>query len=260
MLRCVSKHSMRYAVRMPTSQESSTVSQPQIASAAFLISDPARAAMLMALADGKARPAGELAHAGGVTAQTASTHLGKLLVGGLLQVEAQGRHRYFRLAGPQVAQALEALAVLGPAEAPRSRPVSPQLRELRFARRCYDHLAGDLGVTVTERLVERGFISVQPDKRYDILPAGSDWFGRIGLQTAALHATRHGLARQCLDWTERSHHLAGPLGAGMMRCLCATGYLRLSTKTRVVQVTPRGMAFLKKELGINASDSTGVRG
>ncbi len=125
------------------------MSQPQIASAAFLIADPARAAMLMNLMDGKARPAGELAHAAGVTAQTASTHLGKLLEGGLLEVEAQGRHRYFRLSGPHVAQALEALAVLGPVEAPRRRAVSAPVRELRFARRCYDHLAGQLGVAVT---------------------------------------------------------------------------------------------------------------
>lgn len=225
---------------------------PKITSTAFLIADPARAAMLVALVDGKARPAGDLAQVAGVTAQTASTHLAKLLAGRLLLVETQGRHRYYRLAGPQVAQALETLAALDTSASVR-RPLSRDARDLQFARRCYDHLAGRLGVAVTQGLLARGFIVTAPGKRFNIGPAGVDWFGSMGLDTAALHPTRHGIARQCLDWTERSHHLAGPLGVQLMRCFCDFGWLRRSDATRAVKITPKGLAAFKEHLGVEAS-------
>ncbi|KMY65262.1 ArsR family transcriptional regulator, partial [Desulfocarbo indianensis] len=129
---------------------------------AFLIADPARAAMLTALLDGRALPAGELAHAAGVTAQTASTHLAKLLDGGLLAVETEGRHRYFRLAGGHVAQALEHLAAITPAAAVRRTAPSPKARELGFCRCCYDHLAGQVGVAVTQALQSHGYLLPLP--------------------------------------------------------------------------------------------------
>lgn len=226
--------------------------QPKITSTAFLIADPARAAMLVALVDGKARPAGELAQEAGVTAQTASAHLAKLLAGRLLLVETQGRHRYYRLAGPQVAQALESLAVLDTSISVR-RPLSRAEKDLQFARRCYDHLAGRLGVAVTQRLLARGFIATAPDKRFEICPTGADWFRSIGLNMEALRPTRHGIARQCLDWTERSHHLAGPLGIQLMRCFCDAGWLRRSDATRAVKVTPKGLAAFKEHLGVEGS-------
>jgi DNA-binding transcriptional ArsR family regulator len=129
----------------PANQESPVSHLPSVAGVASLIADPARAAMLMALLDGRALPAGELAYAGGVTAQTASSHLAKLLDGGLVAVESEGRHRYYRLAGAHIAQALEQLAAIRPAEPVKRKALSPQGRELRFARCCYDHLAGQLG-------------------------------------------------------------------------------------------------------------------
>lgn len=147
---------------------------------AFLIADPARAAMLTALLDGRALPAGELAHAAGITAQTASTHLAKLVEGGLLAVETEGRHRYFRLAGAHVAQALEHLAAITPAAVHRTTP-SPKARELGFCRCCYDHLAGQVGVAVTQALQSRGYLLPMPDKQYEITPAGIAWFGDVGL-------------------------------------------------------------------------------
>jgi DNA-binding transcriptional ArsR family regulator len=131
--------------------------KPGIASTAFLIADRARAAMLMALFDGRARPAGELAYAAGVTAQTASSHLGKLLAGGLLAVEMEGRHRYYRLTGTHVAHALENLASISPTVIPRQGPRSREAERLQFARCCYDHLAGRVGVAVTQGLQARSF-------------------------------------------------------------------------------------------------------
>jgi DNA-binding transcriptional ArsR family regulator len=224
---------------------------PAVSSAAFLIADPTRATMLMALADGRARPAGELAYAAGVTAQTASSHLSKLLAGGLLLVETQGRHRYYRLAGSHVAQALENLASIAPGGAVHRMPRSREAQELQFARCCYDHLAGSLGVAVTQALQDRGFISAAGDKQFDVTHDGMGWFSAMGLDVAALKPTRRGLARPCLDWTERRHHLAGPLGVELMSRLCAIGWVRRSKSSRAVQVTPKGWAGLKEQLGVD---------
>ena len=227
--------------------------QPNIASTAFLIAEPARASMLMALADGRALPAGELAYAAGVTAQTASTHLAKLLAGGLLAVETEGRHRYYRLSGPQVAQVLENLAAIHPVDEVRRKPLSPEARNLRFARCCYDRLAGQVGVAVTQALQKHGFIVAAADKLFEVTPAGIAWFRSVGLDVNALHAsrsTRRGVARQCLDWTEREHHLGGPLGVQLMSALCSHGWMRRTKTSRVVQVTPQGWDALKEQLGI----------
>jgi DNA-binding transcriptional ArsR family regulator len=229
-------------------------SHPAVSSAAFLIADPTRATMLMTLADGRARPAGELAYAAGVTAQTASSHLAKLLTGGLLSVETQGRHRYYRLAGSHVALALENLASISsiaPNGATRRMPRSKEARELQFARCCYDHLAGGLGVAVTQALLDRALVVATDDKQFNVTPAGIEWFRAMGLDLAALKPTRRGLARQCLDWTERRHHLAGPLGVELMSRLCAIGWVRRSKSSRAVQVTPKGWAGLKEQLGVD---------
>ena len=224
---------------------------PNIACAAFLIADPARAAILMSLLDGRARPAGELAFVAGVTAQTASSHLGKLLAGGLLVVEAQGRHRYYRLAGSHVALAIETLAAISPVEMGRRKPPSREAQSLQFARCCYDHLAGRIGVAVTNALQERGFLIAVAQKQFDVTPAGVEWFGGMGLDVAQLKPGRRGLARQCLDWTEREHHLAGPLGAQLMNLLCANDGLRRSKSSRAIQITPKGWAGLKAQLDID---------
>jgi DNA-binding transcriptional ArsR family regulator len=218
---------------------------------AFLIADSARATMLTALLNGRALPAGELAYASGVTAQTASSHLAKLLAGGLVAVETQGRHRYYRLAGPQVAHALEHLAAIRPEESVRRKALSPEGRRLRFCRCCYDHLAGRIGVAVAQSLQERGYIRAVADKQFEVTPAGMAWFERIGLDVRTLKPTRRGVARQCLDWTERQHHLAGPLGAQLLTLLCAKGWLRRSKSSRVVEVTPKGWIGLKEQLGVD---------
>ena len=233
--------------------------QPKVASAAHLIADPTRATMLMALTDGRARPAGELAFAARVSAQTASSHLGKLLAGGLLVVETEGRHRYYRLAGAHVASALEHLAAIGPVDTVRHKTLSREGHYLQFARCCYDHLAGRVGVAVAQALQALGYIVVAAGKQFDVTSAGVAWFNSMGLDVAALKPTRRGLARQCLDWTERQHHLAGPLGVEFTALLCAKGWLRRHAGSRAVQVTPRGWAGFREQLGIDADEASLLR-
>lgn len=216
---------------------------------AALIAEPARAAMLLALFDGRALPAGELAFFASVTPQTASTHLSKLVAGGLLACETQGRHRYYRLAGAHVAQAIEYLSAIAPLPPVTAKPLNRQAEGLRFARCCYNHLAGQLGVAVTQALAKNGYLQAIDDKRYEVLPDGAAWFRSLGVDTAVLKP-----ARQCLDWTERTHHLAGPLGVQLLSALCEAGWLRRSKDSRAVLVTPKGWAQFKAQLGLAPRD------
>jgi DNA-binding transcriptional ArsR family regulator len=188
-----------------------------------------------------------------VTPQTASTHLAKLLDGRLLTVETEGRHRYYRLAGGHVAQVIETLATIGPADSVRRRPPTRDARHLQFARSCYDHLAGRLGVAVTRALQDRRVIVPAEEKQFELTPAGRDWLADLGLDTGRLRPTRRGLARQCLDWTEREHHLAGPLGVQFLDLLCRKGWLRRPPAGRAVEVTPQGRAGLRDALGVDAA-------
>jgi DNA-binding transcriptional ArsR family regulator len=220
---------------------------------ASLIADPARAAILLSLIDGRAQPAGELAYAAHVTPQTASSHFSKLLAGGLLAVEMQGRHRYYRLAGPHIAFALETLGSIGSGHVARQKPRTREAERLRFARCCYDHLAGQAGVAVTDALKAQGYLSAGENKRFDITPAGVEWFDRIGLDVDSLTPSANGVARQCLDWTERRHHLAGPLGVKLMHLWCAQGWLRRSRTSRVVTITQAGWTGIRSELGVDLS-------
>jgi DNA-binding transcriptional ArsR family regulator len=221
---------------------------------AFLLADPARAVMLTALLDGRALPAGELAYAARVTAQTASSHLAKLLRGGLVALEIEGRHRYYRLAGPHVAQALEHLAAIRPEVQVRRLALSPEAQRLRFCRKCYDHLAGQVGVALTRALEERDYLRSTEGRRLEVTPAGSEWLERLGVDLRGIKPARGGLARQCLDWTERQHHVAGPLGVELMRVLCASGWLRRGRESRAVVVLPRGRLELRAQLGIDVDD------
>lgn len=229
-----------------------------VSTVASLFAEPARAAMLAALLDGRALPAGELAHAAGVTPQTASTHPAKLLDGNLVAVEKEGRHRYYRLAGAEVGEALERLAAIRRHEPARPKALTPQARELQFARCCYNHLAGRLGVAIAQSLQSQEFIVAVADKRFEVTPAGADWFAGIGLDICALKPTQHGLARQCLDWTERCHHLAGPLGNALLRVLCEHDWLRRSKASRRVRITPMGASALQSQFGLAVCSRSGI--
>jgi DNA-binding transcriptional ArsR family regulator len=218
--------------------------EANIALPAALIGDPVRAGILTVLFDGRAQPATALAYAARVSAQCASNHLAKLVDGGLLTVEREGRHRYYRLSTPQVATALEALSCLAPPVRALDAPLTAQGRTLRFARCCYDHLAGQLGVAVTARLEDRGYVTVvdRDSKLYALSAEGRRWFAGLGIDVDSLKPTRMGLARRCLDWTERRHHLAGPLGAALLARLLALGWLCRDRRTRAVRTTPAGAA------------------
>lgn len=224
---------------------------PGFSGTAFLLADPARAVMLTALLDGRALPAGELAYAARVTAQTASSHLGKLLAGGLVALEIEGRHRYYRLAGAHVAQALEHLAAIRPETHVRRRALSPEAQRLRFCRSCYDHLAGQVGVALTRAMESRDYLRAADKKLLEVTPAGSEWLLRLGVDLSGIKPSRGGLARQCLDWTERQHHVAGPLGVELLSVLCATGWLRRGRESRAVEVLPKGRLELRSQLGID---------
>jgi len=224
--------------------------EPNIAAPAALIGDPGRAAMLQALLDGRAQPASALAWAAGLTAQAASNHLAKLVEGGLLRVEREGRHRYYRLHNAEVAHALEALAVLAAPIRALEQPRSPLARALRGGRCCYGHLAGRLGVGLTRALEDHGHILAADDKLYAVSPSGTAWFAQLGIDIAALRSKR-GVARQCLDWTERQHHLAGPLGVTLCDRLEALGWIVRDRASRAADLTPAGREALRERLNLD---------
>jgi DNA-binding transcriptional ArsR family regulator len=220
----------------------------EVASIAGLIGEPVRAAILAALVDGRALPAGELAFIGNVAPQTASFHLRKLLDASLISVERQGKHSYYRLTSDAVAAALESLAALAPARRQvelRSSGVreSPRTEELRFARSCYKHLAGKLGVDITQALIARQFVAAESERRYRATAAGREWLGQLGARIPES-------GRACIDWTERRHHLGGPLGVGLLSWFKELGWLVAHPETRAVRVTHAGRRELAQHLGI----------
>jgi len=220
-----------------------------IAAIGALIGDPTRATILAALADGRALPAGELAARAGVAASTASAQLAQLVAGNLLSVEAHGRHRYYRLAGPRVARLLETLAGFAPPRPVRSLREAQTATALRQARTCYDHLAGAVGVALTERLVEANLLALA-DHGYDVTAEGTVFFADLGIDLAPPGSRRRPLTRRCLDWTERRYHLAGALGAELARSFFERGWIVRASGSRAVRVTAAGRAALEQALGL----------
>ncbi|MFI8514409.1 ArsR/SmtB family transcription factor [Streptomyces sp. NPDC085460] len=222
-----------------------------LAAFAALFAEESRAAMLLALLDGRAWTAGELARHARVAPSTATEHLGKLVAGGVLTEERQGRHRYVRLAGPGIAQLVEELAALaGPAadEPRRSLAAVNAGRALARGRTCYDHLAGRLGIAVTDALTARGLL--RQDTGFALTDRGLEWFADVGIPLVA--KGRRPLARGCLDWTERRPHLAGVAGAAFCAHALDSGWCVRIGSERAVKVTPAGERALLQELGITA--------
>jgi len=214
-----------------------------------LVADPSRAAMLLSLMDGCARPASELAAIAGVTPATASSHLGRLLAGGFVTVEPIGRHRYFRLANVQVAEALEAIAMLRPGLRAPAVPMDAHKRALVHARTCYRHLAGRLGVALLGALERRGFLALR-DGALALGAAGLAWCEGVGIEVAARDE-----GKTCLDWTERRYHLGGALGGQLTDELFRVGWIARGTSgasERAVRVTSRGRRAFRDELGLPA--------
>jgi DNA-binding transcriptional ArsR family regulator len=229
--------------------------------AAALIAEPARAAMITALLDDRPLAAGELARLAGVSPATASAHLARLLNGGLVTMIKQGRHRYYHLAGPEVAAAMEALAHLSSANPVQVRSLreSRDAAALAEARTCYDHLAGRAGVALLEALLARGILTpaavkgegeatIRPEA-FEVSADGMATLTSFGLNIGALERTRRRFAGACLDWTERKPHLNGALGAAVTARLLGLGWIERGSRRRAVRVTPAGREGLAATFG-----------
>ncbi|MER5890237.1 winged helix-turn-helix domain-containing protein [Streptomyces sp. NPDC001941] len=244
--------------------------QTDIARAAALIADPSRAKMLKGLADGRALPAGVLADEAGVSAATASVHLAKLVEAGFVTVVAQGRRRYYRLSGPDVCTAMEALALIAPPLPVTSLKQSNRTAALHRARTCYDHLAGQLGVDLMGALLGLGVLtgydgvhrpeeavrdrpaSYGGDIRYELTDAGRERLRELGVDADRLPPRRPAVL-YCVDWSEQRHHLAGGLGAALAARLFELDWVRWGASPRVVQVTDEGAAGLERRLGMKVT-------
>jgi DNA-binding transcriptional ArsR family regulator len=230
----------------PTGMDDAT----DITGVAALLADSSRSMMLQALMDQRARTAGELARLAKIARSTASQHLARLSDGRLVAVEAQGRHRYYRLANPQVAVLLESVMAFAPASLPtRPRHVG---FDLRFARTCYDHLAGTIATALYDRLQADGTLSVTSDG-ITLTSAGDQRLRSLGIDTETLRTERRQLARACLDWTERRHHLAGGLGAALLASFRARNWVAPRNTPRALRVTTVGRQALASHFDIDVS-------
>jgi DNA-binding transcriptional ArsR family regulator len=223
----------------------------QVARVAALVGQPARTSMLLALMDGRALTANELAAAGHISAATASRHLVLLVEDGLLRVERQGRHRYHRLASAEVARVLEGIMQLAAASTPTSKVVTgPRDAQMRLARTCYDHLAGSIAVACAQQLVEERAVIIEDDTA-QVTERAAAALARLGLSVDALHggSGKRPVCRPCLDWGERRMHLAGQLGALLCTHCLDQGWLLRKRGSRALEVTPRGATALRNWLG-----------
>ncbi|MEI9995769.1 MAG: winged helix-turn-helix domain-containing protein [Rhizomicrobium sp.] len=220
-------------------------SGPDIAALAALLGDPARANMLTALLGGQALTAGELAREAGVTAQTASAHLGKLSAGGLVVPRRQGRHAYYALAGADVAGLLETLMSLAERTGHRRARTGPAEPALRRARVCYDHLAGDLGVALFDGMMARRLLARRGDG-LALTRRGEAFLRAFGIDLAAAMSARRALCKDCLDWSVRRSHLAGALGAALLARIYALGWAKRERDSRAVTFTPPGLKAFEK--------------
>ena len=214
-----------------------------------LVGDPARAAMIDMLMDGRAQTAGELAFHARVSPQTASEHLRRLAETKILAVVKQGRHRYFRIASPLIAQMMELIGAVAAIEAPpRRRPLSRADAALRDARMCYDHLAGRLAVEIADAMVRRAFLALDADGG-EVTPAGFAFFDDLGIDLETPRRGRRAFCRPCLDWSERRFHIAGHTGAAFAKHCEEEGWIKRVGDSRAVKLSVRGSEALARLLG-----------
>ncbi len=220
-----------------------------LASTAALIADPARAAMLTVLLDGSSMPAGELARVAGVSAQSASMHLGQLVEGGFLVASRRGRHRYYRMSKPEVAHAVESLGAISTVE--RYKPSGAD-QALCYARTCYDHLAGEFAIQLRAALERNGLLISSGDRDYDLTGRGEEFFGHWKIDANSLRQSRRSFARRCLDWTERQDHLAGSLGAAICHRFLELHWITRDKHSRAVHLSLAGRQQLTRLLQLPA--------
>lgn len=229
---------------------SNVASGNTIAEVASLIGDAARANMLSALMGGQALTAGELARHAGVTAQTTSGHLARLREAELVAVERQGRHRYYRLASPEIAHAIQALMVVAASGPKRHHPIGPRDEALRVARTCYDHMAGRLALGLADSLCADGHILLA-DGAGVITDDGRRFFCDLGIDLGSELGSRRPLCRTCLDWSERRPHLAGRLGAVLLNRFLDLGWIARVSESRALRITRPGDAGFIKAFGLS---------
>jgi DNA-binding transcriptional ArsR family regulator len=227
--------------------------EAEVAAVARLLADPARAAMLFGLSDGRPLSAGDLARLARVAPATASAHLSKLVAASILTVESVGRHRYYRLANPAIVEAMEALSSVAPLAGGRPSAGVPVQNGIRLARTCYDHLAGALGVRLTEALVaDKALVLTRRD--YEVTRGGVERLGALGVEVEEIRRgadrTRRNFARACLDWSERRYHLAGALGAALCERLLALDWIERLPGTRAVRLSNIGRRTLRRDFGV----------
>ncbi|MGN8346666.1 ArsR/SmtB family transcription factor [Pseudomonas sp. SMV71] len=227
-----------------------------VSQVAAAIAEPARTRMLCSLMDGHARTSTELASIAEVSASTASAHLAKLKELALVRLHVQGRHRYYSLASPQVAQALEALMVIGQNAAPTFTPRTPD--RLQFARTCYDHMAGTLAVRLHDRMIEAGWLVEEEGRGYRPSEAGEALFVRLGIDVQILAAQRRRFACPCLDWSMRRPHLGGALGAALLQVAIKRQWVLQDLDSRALGLTAVGRKELAAWFGISAAPHTPV--
>ncbi|HUK94134.1 MAG TPA: winged helix-turn-helix domain-containing protein [Gaiellaceae bacterium] len=223
--------------------------EADVAAAAALLAEPARAKLVVALTEHEALPASALAAHAGIAPSTASEHLRRLVEGGFLATRAKGRHRYFSLADPAVAAAVEALACVAPQPPVRTLREATKSELLRSARTCYDHLAGRLGVSLAAAL-ERQRVVSRRNGAFVLGPRAAARCAELGIDLAALERQRRPVVRGCLDWSERELHVAGGLGAALTARMFELGWIRRRERNRSVEVTDEGRARLSAELGL----------
>ena len=238
------------AISAPTA-ERDTAHFPGLSRIGALLADAGRAAMLWSLMDGSARPAGELTIIAGLSPSAASGHLAKLAESGLVALEVRGRHRYYRIATPEVAAAIEALAHLAQASAPaRPTPVAARTVpvEMRYARTCYDHMAGELAVRVFDHLIGRGWL-VDEGSTVEATKEGAAILAGWGIDVGAQRKRKRRFACTCLDWSERRAHLGGALGAALLDHWTREGWVEHAHQPRVLRITPAGRQQFDALLG-----------
>jgi len=223
--------------------------EPNIAEIGALIGDPGRATMLLALLDGRDLAASELALRAGVSPQAATAHLKKLVAAGMLRARDAGRHRFFRLASAEIGYAIETLATIATPARIVALDQSTALERMRRARSCYDHLAGRLGVSVTDRLIQRGAIARRGED-FVLGAHASAVFSGLGIDLEPIRAQRRAFARVCTDWTERRPHLAGSLGASVLELFLRRRWVTRNAKDRALHVTPDGTRALHAMLDL----------
>ena len=216
-----------------------------LAAVGALLAEPARAKVLLALADGRSLPASVLASEAGVAASTASHHLARLAEAGFVRAVARGRHRHFTLAGRRVAELLEAVACVAPPQPVTSLRQGTRAHALRYARRCYDHLAGRLGVAVADALQARDVIAAVDGAGFIVTEEGVSLLGGLGIT-----ARTGDVARCCLDWTEQRHHVAGALGRDLMSRVLELGWVSCDARTRALYLTDAGRVEIPLRLGV----------